>query len=328
MRRLLTALAILIAASPAAAKTAQIDIQPIQIGNETGRYREGVASVDLLATNGAVRIGPLPRLDDNLRFAVTVYNNGDKPVDFDVGNVTATASGASVPAHTTERHAARERSKSLMGPVPIGLIGMAAWAASASKTSIDPSRPYTPHGGDTFIARYPNYAGQFQAYGVAHDTGWAISAIQQRLDMTTDAFSEEMVRRTTVDPGDSYSGFILLQSIPYRVPVIVDLTVDWNGEKYPFRFQVVKPGTPAPIFTNRTPPAFVLRQHIRVGTQLVAPNQVPAGAKLFNGGILIPAKTDLGWCIDAAPDYVGAGSETSPAITSAMPRCDGPVQMH
>jgi len=58
------------------------------------------------------------------------------------------------------------------------------------------------------------------------------------------------MQMTTVDPGDSYAGTIIFQKVKFtKLPMKVTMTVDWNGRKYPFAFQIAKPGTPAPAFT-------------------------------------------------------------------------------
>jgi len=64
------------------------------------------------------------------------------------------------------------------------------------------------------------------------------------------------VQTTTVDPGGSYAGKIVVEKIKDRtLPQRVTITVNWNGEQYPFAFRLAKPGTPAPVFADAAPAA-------------------------------------------------------------------------
>src|SRR3546814_6144696 len=56
-----------------------------------------------------------------------------------------------------------------------------------------------------------------------------------------------ILQLSTVDPDRSYGGKIVLAKImDKKLPKIVTINLDWNGERYPFSFRLVKPGTPAP----------------------------------------------------------------------------------
>ncbi len=84
--------------------------------------------------------------------------------------------------------------------------------------------------------------------------GPLIYAVQNQLDKTREMLGAETVQLTTVDPRDSYAGRIVLQKIKAKVlPLRISFVVNWNGQSYPFAFQLVKPGTPQPVFP--TPPA-------------------------------------------------------------------------
>lgn len=59
---------------------------------------------------------------------------------------------------------------------------------------------------------------------------------------------------STIDPGQSYVGKIVVRKIKNaKLPQRVTITVNWNGEQYPFAFQLAKAGTLAPEFTELTP---------------------------------------------------------------------------
>jgi hypothetical protein len=51
----------------------------------------------------------------------------------------------------------------------------------------------------------------------------------------------------------------------------------------------------------------------------LAPSPMPVGS---GGPRMVRAKTSSGYCLDVPPGYRGTGAANSPAVTSAMPRCD------
>lgn len=74
-------------ATPALAKPAVV--QALQVGEETVRYQQGIATLDLHKARGAVQITPLPMDHGSLAFTLAVLNSGDAPPNFDITNVTA-----------------------------------------------------------------------------------------------------------------------------------------------------------------------------------------------------------------------------------------------
>ncbi len=79
--------------------------------------------------------------------------------------------------------------------------------------------------------------------------------MQNRLDRTIADLGDSAVQTSTIDPGQTYGGKIVLAKIKTgSLPQQVTLTVNWNGESYPFSFQLARAGTPAPVFTALTPP--------------------------------------------------------------------------
>ena len=98
--------------------------------------------------------------------------------------------------------------------------------------------------------------GQLQATALAAGTGYSIAVIQSNLDSTREALGETVIQTTTLDRGQSYAGKIVLQKVTStKRPERVSIVVNWNGEQYPFAFQLAKPGTPSPAFTAIAPAA-------------------------------------------------------------------------
>jgi hypothetical protein len=83
--------------------------------------------------------------------------------------------------------------------------------------------------------------------------GVAIATIDNQLKATLDNMQDNVIQITTINPGDSYAGMLVLQKTKSKkLPLRVDVKLTWNGETYPFAFRVVKEGTPMPQFAAIT----------------------------------------------------------------------------
>jgi len=116
---------------------------------------------------------------------------------------------------------------------------------------------------------------------------------------------------------------VVLSKIAGPLPRNIEINLDWNGESYPFALRLQDDGaTPPPPIESLT-----LRQTPTVSAgsnaaALASYSTLPKGAIPINRGYLRPARTASGYCIVAPPDYRGAGTSDSPAVTSGKPRCE------
>src|SRR3546814_11904930 len=84
------------------------------------------------------------------------------------------------------------------------------------------------------------------------DTLFHYTTLFRSLEQTRRDLADTVVQLSTVDPDRSYGGKIVLAKImDKKLPKIVTINLDWNGERYPFSFRLVKPGTPAPRSEER-----------------------------------------------------------------------------
>ena len=164
----------------------------------------------------------------------------------------------------------------------------------------------------------------------------------RELFVTLERLNNHVVQRTTVDPGQSYAGLIVLDKLKKgNPPFELRLDVDWNGERYPFAYLLQKPGRAIPdkyagmLAVHAKPKAFAARFDPKTGEQVAA--SVPATTPratfatrretatgaivLASGAVKIPAKTRSGYCLKTPYGYNGTGAIDSPAITGALPRC-------
>jgi hypothetical protein len=226
-------------------------IQPVQVGSETVRYDQGVATVELFQRQGSVQIQPMPVDHGSLSFFVGVYNAGQLPANIDITNFSVTAGDQSLAVFSRQDLEKKAKNRAMWTQIGIAALGGLAAAGAASQRDTYHSTIYTPRG--TYHGYYsaPSAIGQLQAAAITAGTGYAIYNVQQRLDQTRRELADSVVQLSTVDPDRSYGGKIVLAKIKNKkLPQVVTITLDWNGERYPFAFRLVKPGTPAPVYTN------------------------------------------------------------------------------
>jgi hypothetical protein len=229
-------------------------IQPVPVGMETIRYFQGVPTIDLQHEHGAVQITPLPMDHGGYAFTIAVLNKGPSSANIDVTNVDVESGGARYTVLSRSDLEHKAKSRAMWSSIALAAAGGLAAAAAASATDTYRATTYTPHGTYRTIIQTPSAAGQLAAAGALAGTGAGIYAIQNQLDRTREALGATTVQMTTVDPQDSYAGRIVLPKIKATaLPQRINIVVKWNGETYPFGFQLSKKGTPQPVFDVLTP---------------------------------------------------------------------------
>ena len=224
-------------------------VQPIQAGQETVRFNQGVPTLDLELKDGVVQVTPLGIDHGSLAFGVAVYNDSRQPANFGIENVAASTGGGSLRAFTKDELERQAKNRATWTQIGLAFLGAAAATAAASQRSYYRSTYVTPRGTYRSYWSMPSAVGQVQATAIAAGTGYGLVAVQNQLDRTVETLGDEIVQLTTIDPGESYAGRIILQKFsPKSLPSQLVLTVNWNGESYSFTFQVAKPGTPPPPF--------------------------------------------------------------------------------
>lgn len=256
MRIFITSLALCAAASPALAGDKYV-VQPVQTGTETVRYLRGEATVSRFGEHGSIQIQPLAFDHGGLSFAIAVYNDGQAPANFDIANVRVTVLGQQAALLSRDTLEKKAKSRAMWKQIGIAAIGGIASAAVASQRDRYTATTFTPRGTYRTVFTAPSATGQVQAVALAAGTGVGIAAVQNQLERTLSELSADIVQMTTVDPGDSYGGRVVVSKVKFAKaqPTRVDLVIHWNGEDYPFAFQVAKPGTPMPAFTTIPAPA-------------------------------------------------------------------------
>lgn len=325
-------------ASPCGAEP-HVDIHGLVREGAGARFVKGVPTLELPLQNGAVQVRPLGFDHNDTVFAVAVFNAGSAPANIALEDMHATVADQPVRIWTGQDLARQAKNRATWAQIGIAFIAAAGSAVAASQRDTYRSTFSTPHGTYRFSSSYPSLSGQLLANDIAANGALSMAFVQQRLDMALANIDQNVVARTTVDPGMAYGAIVVVDKVDYgKAPLELDLSVDWNGERYPFAFLLTRQGQTVPaeytaILAENTRPMALDHRWSHPSTpgpaaaaaspSIQTAERPPEGAiVLGSGAVKIPAKTKSGYCLRAPQDYVATGDENYPAITGAMPRCE------
>jgi hypothetical protein len=317
----------------------KIDVQGLILGDEGARYVKGVPTLDLQQQGGGVQLRFLGWDHSNAVFAIGFFNSGPEPVNVGIENLHASAGGKPLRIYTVDELTRQAKSRATWSKIGLAFLGGLGAAAAANQRSTYHGTITGPYGGMySYSGSYPSLYGQLQADRISANTATNMSIIQYQLDATISAIGDRVLQTTTVDPGTSFGGLIVVQKLDYgKVPLEFRLDVDWNGERYPFGYLLLRKGHTVPtayagrLASNAKPMALVDRMTTssdptstsgQTRPTSVTKSRHPEGAiMLASGAVKIPAKTTSGYCLKTPPGYLGTGSMNFPSITGALPRC-------
>lgn len=321
------------------------DVHGLIVGNEGARYVKGVPTLDLQQQRGAIQLRSLGFYNNHPMFAIAFYNAGAEPVNIGLEDIHATANGEPLRIFPVEELERQAKHKAWWSQFAIAMLGGVSAGLAASQRDHSYGTIRGPYGTYTIHTSYPSLAGQLQAERISLDTAWGIAAIQYQLDRTIELINDHVVQRTTVDPGSTYGGLIIMDKLKKGDPPFeLHLDADWNGERYPFAYVMQKPGRPVPERYSAMLAAKAKPKALNAMFATPAPNEAPMPAGrpparkriegaifLSSGAVKIPAKTKSGYCLKTPDNYVATGAIDTPVITAALPRClddSGKVEVH
>lgn len=258
------AIAVVLFAQPAFAQ-GKYAVHPVRLADENIRFYKGTPTIDIDGKDGAVQVSPLAMDHGSFSFSVAVLNKGQAAADFDVSDVTAEVAGMQVATFTKDELEKKAKNRAMWAAIAVGVAGGLAAAAAASQRDYSSATIFTPRG--TYRAFYdaPSVGGQVQAAAIAAGTGYTLARIQNNLDATREALGNNVIQRTTVDPGEGYGGQVVFHKVKLStLPQQFIITVNWNGEKHRFGFVVGKKGMKAPVIAPMPqPPQAVPEQPVQ-----------------------------------------------------------------
>ncbi|MEO6256119.1 MAG: hypothetical protein ABIO69_04850 [Sphingomicrobium sp.] len=328
------AICALMLCSTSAEASKPFDMHGLIVGKEGARYVKGVPTLDLQQQRGAIQLRSMGFHNNRPMFAIAFYNAGPEPVNIGLEDIHASSDGAPLRVFSVEELQRQAKQKAWWTQFGLAMVGGLGAGLAASQRNTYRSTITSPYGSYTVHSSYPSLAGQFRANAIAADTAFGVAAIQYQLDATLELLDSHVVQRTTIDPGSTYAGLIVLDKLKKGDPPFeLRLDVDWNGERYPFAYVVQKPGRPVPaqyaatLAENSKPKAWSARFMVAGseagGSASGAARQKMANGAVFlrSGAVKIPAKTQSGYCLRAPDEYRGTGSKDYPVINAGLPRC-------
>lgn len=228
-------------------------VQPVPLGAETVRYNQGTPTLDLRLSSGAAQITPLEFDHGSMSFSVAIWSNASQPVNFGVENILVQTEGRGLAVFTKDQLVGKAENRAMWTQIGLAALGgLAAVSAANQQRSVN-STIRGPQGTTYVRTTYNDSSDELRAAATLAGTGVAVAAIQRRLDQTRAALGDQIVQTTTVDPYDSYAGRIVVEKIKnMKLPQEVRITLNWNGQDYPFAFRVAKFGAAPPAFIPLT----------------------------------------------------------------------------
>jgi hypothetical protein len=239
----------------------QVKVEPVLLGDQERIFRDGVPAV--ISKKGlVVLVAPVAIVRDGEeqpKFVVSVANTTQANFELDTTNFSALVDGKPLKIYTHAEIESDIKSKQAWAAVAVALGG-AMQAASAQQAASNryttgtynsttqgnfntygKSNLYGNYNANT-VGTYSGWtydpaAGQAAANAVNAQTSSQLNALQQQGQAALNVAASSMLKITTVAPGTSYGGQIVLAT--FDVPdsgVNLDLSVLVAGEEHRFRF--------------------------------------------------------------------------------------------
>jgi hypothetical protein len=221
-------------------------VQPEVLAQQTVRYERGVPTVFDDKTKGTIQITPMGVSQDGRPyFGMAVFNKGSSAANFGIENVTAVDDFQKpLKAYSRDELAHEAKVKAEWQAVAAVVAGAAA-AYGAQQNAYGTTNGYivTPRGNvATFNATsYDPSAAAIGTAAAGAATGYTLSAIENNMDATLNNLNGAILQTTTIDPGRSYGGEVVIEMPKGRdFPKKLVIQTVWNGEPYEFGFTISK----------------------------------------------------------------------------------------
>lgn len=223
-------------------------LQPVPYGTAILRHHQGQPTIELRGRNGAIEVTPLAMDHGCVNFGITVFNRSNRASDIDLSDVSVSVGEAPAHIFTVNELQKRANHRAFWTSMAVAAVsGVAAGvvAASSSHATIRSSGPY-----GTRVSRITYHDGYNSANAAIIGASGAAAAGSIQANGRRDAaqIGDEILALTTVDPGDAYGGRVVIDKIKAPLPQAITVRVEWNGDAYVSKWQLVPEGTPAPLF--------------------------------------------------------------------------------
>lgn len=247
-RKRFAVFAFVTALMPAAGFAQDRVLQPVQSEGVLGRYVGGSVALTSRKAGGVVQVMPIGLDHDGLTFIVTVFNDGHRPSEINTQAIGVKVAEQPIRVFMREEVMAKERDRAERRQMLAGFTGAVLSAALAAQRDTYRSTVVTPRGTYRSTITAPSVSGQIGAQRATERAADRYVEIDQQLSLTLAALAQELFKRTTLDPGESYAGRLVTERVKSKKGKIapVEVTVDWNGDRHIFWLQIAQYGIAAP----------------------------------------------------------------------------------
>lgn len=251
MLKKVLAAALMVAMPASAIAGDKIVVRPMQVGLQTARYRQGVATVEMSTSDATIDVTPLGFDHGGLTFGVAIFNAAARPANIDVGNIAVRAGDEQLRVLTADELIKKAKNRAMWAQIAIAAAAGLAAGVSASQRDYYRGSYATPRGIYRWSYSAPSAAGQVAAAASVAAGAYGVVQIQNQLDQTIAGIGDRALQLTTVDPGESYAAKIVLtRTKTTKWPQVVHMVIRWNGRDYPFDFDVGNSKRPTPVFAD------------------------------------------------------------------------------
>ncbi|GBH32160.1 hypothetical protein MBESOW_P4343 [Sphingobium xenophagum] len=247
------ATALLASVSTIANAAPAMTLYPQQIGAETARYQHGSATISLKSPTATVEIRPLPVEDGRAAFSIAIFNHDGRPANLGMENITAVVNGIPTPVPTYAQLAEAAERKARQAKIGTALFAgvLAGVASTASNQGSYYRHVRGPRGGFTQAIHWQDDTpGVIGATAAVAGGAMVIGGIDRKLDYTLDQLGTQILQTTTIDPGSSFGGMVILPiDRDAGHPADIRVNVAFDGRVYAFGFRLTRSGigVPAPV---------------------------------------------------------------------------------
>lgn len=196
--------------------------RPLPSAADAVTYNKGTPVMTRETATATITVLPTEAYFGRPSFLVEVTNHGTAPINFGVENIAASVAGEKKPTVVYDRKTMEAQAQNRAGWATV----LATLAAASAGTSYYSSTTHTPYGSYRTHGSYRNaYASQAAADRYT-------SAISAGLEARLADARENAIQTTTIQPGESYGGRIVISKPKAKLPGALTLTV--MGEAFAF----------------------------------------------------------------------------------------------
>jgi hypothetical protein len=247
----IVAAALMVAMPVSALAGDKIAVRPIQVGLQTARYHQGMATVEMPTSDATLDITPLGFDHGGLIFGVAIFNASNRPANIDVGDISVRVGDEQLRVLTADELIKKAKNRAMWATLAVALAAGVAAGAAASQRDYYRSSYSTPRGTYRWTYSAPSASGQLAAAASVAAGTYGVVQIQNQLDQTISGIGDRALQLTTIDPGESYAAKIVLtRPKKAKWPQVLHMVIRWNGKDYPFDFDVGSSKRPTPVFAD------------------------------------------------------------------------------